>query len=52
MSSISAIRYLLCFVLLFTMLGGTLGGVVLAASDNEDNLIELPPNQEASSLRE
>jgi len=45
-SRIRAFRYLFCFVLLFTMLGGLMGVPVLAVQENDDNPVVMPPNQE------
>ena len=46
MSRIRAFRYLFCFVLLFTMLGGLMGVPVLAVQENDDSPVVMPPNQE------
>jgi len=45
-SRIRAVRYLLCFVLLFAMLGGLIGIPVLAVQEDDDSPVVLPPNQD------
>jgi len=44
-SRIRAVRYLLCFVLLFTMLGGLMGIPVLAVQENDNSPEMLSSNQ-------
>lgn len=46
MSRIRAVRYLLCFILLFAMLGGLMVVPVLAVQENAGSPVVLPPNQE------
>ncbi len=53
MSKIKIIRYFLCFIFLFTMLGGlTANQVVLAAQQNSGNSFVLPPGQEEPPVEE
>lgn len=53
MSKIKIIRYFLCFIFLFTMLGGLVANqVVLAAQQNSGNSFVLPPGQEEPPVEE
>jgi len=51
-SRIRAVRYLLCFVLLFAMLGGLMGIPVLAVQEDDDSPVVMPPNQEEPPAEE